>query len=181
MIPHLKISLDIDDTVAGFTEGYAKRFKTKPKYDWVISRNVNHVLIHDRDFWLNLPVIRRPNFTPQLWCSARINNRRWTKKFLEINEFPKAPLYQIPGYHLSKAKVLKGRCDVHIEDSIKNFLDLNSKGIPCLLIDNDINRYLGPILRIYTLDREEIEDAYWTAKEFGVFEEFNDIFQLNES
>ena len=44
-------------------------------------------------------------------------------RYLRDNGFPEAPLYQVPGYKLSKAKTLKGRCDVHIEDSIKNFLD----------------------------------------------------------
>ena len=173
----IQVGLDLDDTIFNFTEGYLKRFKKFPKYDWAITRNVTHILSKERDFWVNLPVMRRPvGFEPKLYCSSRVNKKAWTKKALEINDLPNSPLYQIPGYKLSKAKVLKGRCDVHIEDSIKNFLDLNNKGIPCLLYNNKINEHLGPILRIYSLDEDEITDVYWLAKEENIFKEFNKYF-----
>ena len=170
---HLRISTDIDGVLADFETAYLDRFKHWPKYDWAVSRNVAHILIHERDFWLNLPVLNTLNFTPRMYCSARVNNRRWTKKYLEDHDFPKAPLFQVPGYKLSKANVLKGRCDVHIEDSVKNFLDLNRKGIPCLLFNNEVNAHLGPILRIYTLDEDEITDTYWLARETNIFKEFD--------
>ena len=156
----LRIGLDVDGTLADFESGYLSRFKKWPQKDWAITRNVQNILIKERDFWLNLPVLRVPQFTPKLYCSARVNNKRWTKKYLKDNNFPDAPLYQIPGYKLSKAKVLKGRVDVYIEDSLKNFIDLNSKGIPCLLIDSPANQDWGPIGRIYNLDYDEIEQAY---------------------
>ena len=174
----LRISLDIDDTLANFSEGYLKRFKKWPKCDWAITRNVNNILIHEREFWLGLPVLNTIDFQPKMYCSARVNNKRWTKKYLKDRGFPDAPLYQVPGYNLSKAGILRGRCDVHIEDSIKNFLDLNEKGIPCLLYNNTTNEHLGPILRIYSLDEDEITDAYWIAEEMGVFNDFNKIFNL---
>ena len=156
----LKIGLDIDNTLADFDGAYIKRFKRWPNKDWAITRNVEHILIKEKDFWLNLRVIRRPDFAPKLYCSARVNSKRWTKQYLEEQDFPKAPLYQIPGYKLSKAKVLRGRVDVFIEDSLKNFIDLNSNGIPCLLIDSPKNRDWGPIGRIYNLDYYHIEDTY---------------------
>ena len=40
----LEIGLDLDDTIFGFSEGYLKRFKHFPKYDWAITRNVEHIL-----------------------------------------------------------------------------------------------------------------------------------------
>ena len=113
-----------------------------------------------------------------MYCSARVNPKRWTKQYLRDNNFPEAPLFQVPGYKLSKYKTLKGRCDVHIEDSVKNFLDLNSKGIPCLLLNNKTNAHLGPILRIYSLDKDEILDTYYLAKEMEIFDEFDKIFDL---
>ena len=61
---------------------------------------------------------------------------------------------------------------------MKNFLDLNSKGVPCLLLNNETNAHLGPILRIYTLDKDEILDTYYLAKESGIFDEFDKIFNL---
>lgn len=172
----LRISLDLDGVLADFNSGYLRRFKKWPNYDWAITRNVNNILIHEREFWLNLPILNKIEFEPRMYCSARVNNKRWTKQYLKDNGFPEAPLYQVPGYNLSKAKTLKGRCDVHIEDSIKNFLDLNSKGIPCLLLNNEQNAYLGPILRIYSLDYDEIEDTYNIAKDGGIFENFDKLF-----
>lgn len=170
----LRIGLDIDGTIADFDSAYLNRFKKWPKYNWAISRNVEHILIKERDFWLNLPILRMPNFTPRLYCSSRVNNKRWTKKYLKDNGFPDAFLYQIPGYKLSKYEVLKGRVDVFIEDSLKNFIDLNSKGIPCLLIDSPSNQDWGPIGRIYNLNYDEIEQAYYIFNE-EILPYFNEI------
>lgn len=155
----LRIGLDIDNTIADFNFGYLKRFGKFPKKDWCITRNVQNILIHEKDFWLNLPVIRTPDFTPRLFCSARVNSKRWTKQYL-LKLGLNSPLYQVPGYHISKAKILKGKVDVFIEDSIKNFIDLNLNGIPCLLIDEPTNKEWGPIGRIYSLREKEIEDCY---------------------
>ena len=73
----LRIGIDIDNCIANFDLGYLNRFGKFPKCDWAITRNVNNILIHERDFWLNLPVLRVPNFQPKLFCSARVNNKRW--------------------------------------------------------------------------------------------------------
>jgi uncharacterized HAD superfamily protein len=108
--------------------------------------------------------LRKPDFTPRLYCSSRVNNKRWTKQYLKDNEFPNAPLYQIPGYKLSKAPVLKGRVDVFVDDSIKNFEDLNNQGIPCLLIDSPQKRNYKTEYRIYSLDKKEIELMYLKMK-----------------
>ena len=173
---NLEIGLDLDDTVFSFSEGYLKRFKKWPNYDWAITRNVTNILINERDFWVNLPLLRRPNFIPKLYCSSRVNKKAWTKKAIEINDLPNSPLYQVPGYRIPKSKYIKGRVDVFIEDSPHQWLALNKAGIPCLLIDNERNREYGPILRIYSLDKDEISDVYWLAKEMGVFDDFDKYF-----
>ena len=59
----LRIGLDIDDTVCDFINPYLKRFGI-PHKDSEITRNVNRILIKDKEFWLNLPVINRPDFIP---------------------------------------------------------------------------------------------------------------------
>lgn len=169
----LKISCDIDGCLADFNTGYIRRFKKWPKYDWAITRNVTHILSKEPEFWLNLPVLNLLNFTPACYCSARVNCSEWTQQYLDENGFPTAPLYQIPGYKLSKAPCLKGKCDVHVEDSIKNFIDLNSKGIPCLLYDTPSNQEVGPLLRIYSFDYEEIEEVYYMGLEYGIFNNFS--------
>ena len=169
----LRVGFDLDDTIFGFSEGYLKRFKHFPKYDWAITRNVTNILIHEREFWVNLPVIRRPNFEPKLYCSSRVNRKAWTKKALEINDLPNSPLYQVPGYHIPKSRYIKGRVDVFIEDSPHQWKALNMAGIPCLLIDGNNNQEYGPVLKIYSLDYNEIEDAYYLGKEYGIFNDFN--------
>jgi FMN phosphatase YigB (HAD superfamily) len=174
----IKVGFDLDNTIFDFDQGYLKRFKKFPNYDWAITRNVNNILIKERDFWINLPVIRRPDFIPTLYCTARVNKKVWTKKAIEINDLPDSPVFQIPGYHLSKAKYIKGRIDVFVEDSIKNFLDLNRQGIPCLLINNKFNEHLGPILRIYSLNYNEIEDVYNLGKITGIFDNFDKYYDI---
>ena len=169
----LRVGFDLDDTIFGFSEGYLKRFKRFPKYDWAITRNVTNILIHEREFWVNLPVIRRPNFEPKLYCSSRVNRKAWTKKALEINDLPNSPLYQVPGYHIPKSRYIKGRVDVFIEDSPHQWKALNMAGIPCLLIDGKNNQEYSPILKIYSLDYNEIEDAYYLGKECGIFDDFS--------
>ncbi len=170
----LRISLDIDGVLADFNSGYLRRFKKWPNYDWAITRNVNNILIHEREFWLNLPVLNKVEFIPKMYCSARVNPKRWSKQYLRDNGFPEAPLFQVNGYKLSKYKTLKGRCDVHIEDSMKNFLDLNSKGVPCLLYNE--SEEVSPILQIRSLEYDEIEEVYFLAKEMHIFEDFNKYF-----
>ena len=172
----LRVGFDLDDTIFGFSEGYVKRFKKFPKYDWAITRNVTNILIHERDFWVNLPVIRRPNFEPKLYCSSRVNKKAWSKKALEINDLPNSPLYQVPGYHIPKSRYIKGRVDVFIEDSPHQWKSLNLSGIPCLLIDGKNNKEYGPILKIYSLDYDEIEEVFYLAKETNIFKDFSKYF-----
>lgn len=169
----MRIGLDVDNVIADFDYGYINRFGKFPKCDWAITRNVNNILIKEREFWLNLPVLRLPNFTPKLFCSARVNNKRWTKQYLTNNGLT-SPLYQVPGYKLSKYPILKGRVDLFIDDSIKNFIDLNLKGIPCLLMDSKVNKFWGPIGRIYSLNIEEIMETYELFM-MTIFDDFKNL------
>ncbi len=155
----LDIGLDLDNTVCNFWGPYVNRFGL-PHSDYEISKNVNRILIKDKEFWLNLPVINKPNFTPALYCTKRVHPKAWSKEFLKMNDLPIAPIYQVYCQIASKAPRIKGRVDVFVDDSLSNFIDLNLKGIPCLLIDDENNRKWGPIGRIFTLDKEEIEDCY---------------------
>lgn len=155
----LRIGLDIDDTICSFYGPYFKRFGI-PKRDSEITRNVSRVLIKDKNFWMNLPVINRPNFIPALYCTKRVHPKAWSKKFLEENSLPIAPIYQILCQSTSKAPRIMGRVDVFIDDSISNFIDLNLKGVPCLLMNGPHNQSWGPYARIYNLDEDEIEYCF---------------------
>lgn len=170
----LRVGLDIDDTICAFMGPYLDRFG-EPKKDIEITWNVQRVLRQDREFWLNLPVIHRPNFQPALYCTKRIHPKAWTRRFLENNDLPIAPIYQVYLQTASKAPKIKGRVDVFVDDSISNFIDMNLKGIPCLLISTPYNRdKWGHIGRIYSLNIEEITDAYNSFSQtlFPHFKEF---------
>lgn len=156
----LRVGLDIDDTICSFFGPYLERFG-KPKEDREITRNVHKILIKDRDFWMGLPIINRPNFDPTLYCTKRVHPKAWSKEFLRVNGLPIAPIYQVYCQASSKAPRVKGRVDVFVDDSISNFIDLNLRGVPCLLIDGEHNQSWGPVARIYSLDKEEIEECYY--------------------
>lgn len=156
----LIISLDLDGCICEFYRPYIERFGI-PKKDNEISKNIYKVLSKDRDFWLNLPVINRPTFEVHQYTTARSIPKAWIKKYLEDNAMPKAPIYQLLNYYLSKVPRIKmGGCNLHIDDSLRVFIDCNLNGIPCLLMDNPANQDWGPIGRIYSLDKDEVEDCY---------------------
>lgn len=169
----LKISLDIDDTLVSFYQHYISKFGN-PKSDLEITKKVRGILLKDKDFWLSQPLIRIPDFIPVQYTTSRLIPKTWIKEQLKLNDLPNSPVYQVMGVSLSKAKMLRGRVDVHIDDSIKVFKDLNSKGIPCLLIDTPFNQDWGPIGRIYSLDIDEIENAYNLLKN-TVFKDFKNL------
>lgn len=170
----LRVGLDIDDTICAFMGPYLDRFG-EPKEDLEITRNVQRKLSKDREFWLNLPIINRPNFNPTLYCTKRIHPKTWTRKFLENNSLPIAPIYQVYLQTASKVPKIKGRVDVFVDDSISNFIDMNLKGMPCLLIDTPFNRdKWGPVARIYSLDIEEITDAYYVFNQ-TLFPHFKEL------
>ena len=155
----LRIGLDCDDTCNYWYEYYVKRFGP-PKDNTTITRHVERILKKDRDFWLNLPVKNRPDFDVILYCTKRVNPKAWTRKWLEDNDFPIAPIYQAYTQSKNKADLIKGRVDVFIDDSITNFILLNLSGVPCLLMDSPNNQSWGPIGRVYSLREAEIEEVY---------------------
>ena len=164
----LKVGSDIDGVLAGFWSEYVKRFGVTP--DNIITKNCENVLKYDKKFWTTLPLLRRPDFEFTLYCTKRVNPKSYIKEWIIKNDLPNVPIYRQICQCASKAPMIKGRVDVFIEDSVSNFLDLNKKGIPCLLMDTPENKDWGPIGRIYSLNYDEIEDTYELFK-FAMFDE----------
>lgn len=167
--------MDLDGCLCDFYGSYLDRFG-KPTQDEEITKNVQTVLRTDKEFWLNLPVLNQLNFKPKQYTTARIIPKEWIREYLRKELFPEAPIYQIFGYGISKyTKVKMGGCHVHVDDSLSVFFDLNKKGIPCLLLDSECNRHWDePVGRIYSLNEEEIKDAYHLFKK-TMFPHFNDF------
>lgn len=154
----LKIGLDLDDTVFSFMKSYIDKFGI-PKTSKEIAKNV-YRLRKNKEFWENLPVINLPDFKPELICTKRINSKSYTRKALSKININNIPIYQLYCYTSKKSSRIKGKCDVFIDDSVDNFIDLNAAGIPCLLIDSEWNRDFKTPLRIYSLKYKEIEHIY---------------------
>lgn len=160
----LRIGLDIDQVLADWATPFFKRFNPKKESD--ITRICNQILVKDRDFWLNLDVIQYPvGFEPNLYCTKRSCLKTYSKEWLDKHGFPHKPVYQVYCQNDNKARFIKGRIDVFVDDSIYNFIQMNSYGIPTLLMNTSYNQDWGPIGRIYSLDYEEIQDAYYLMLE----------------
>lgn len=170
----MRIGLDLDGTIDDFWNPYIKRFGY-PKKDSEVTKNVMQILSKDREFWLNLPILRTIDFIPELYCTKRVNPKTWTRKWLIKNGFPNRPIYQMYYQQGNKAAMIKGRVDIFIDDSISNFIKLNLSGVPCLLIDQPDNQEWGPIGRIYTLSKEEILDTYNLFIDTGMFDNFKNL------
>lgn len=160
----MRIALDIDDVLAHFMKAYNEKFNTE-KHPYrlkrtVITRNVHQKLKNDRNFWLSLEVKHRPNFIPELYCTKRVNPKSYTKKWLEINDFPKRPVYQMLFQHGNKADIIKGRCDVLIDDSYDNVVKALDSGLPAILLTTSYNEDIDFKYRVKSLDLNEIERVY---------------------
>lgn len=155
-----RIALDIDDTILDWWSAYKSRF---PNSDFtnqgVITRNVRK-LKYDKDFWENLELLERPNFEPHIYSTKRISSKVYTRNSLIKNGLPIKPIYQTYYQHGNKADIIKGRCDVLIDDSYSNVAKAIRSGLPALLIDRPHNQNVECEFRIYNLDYEEILDAY---------------------
>lgn len=165
-----RIGLDIDDCLADFWGAYCEYFDTanNPRMleDSIITRNVQRILSKDRDFWLNLKVVNRPDFVPELYCTKRVNNKTWTKEWLRRNGFPDRPVYQMYYQHGNKADMIKGKVDVFIDDSLSNVLKCQRSGLPALLMHTE--RTIDfPMFKVFSLCKDEIIDAYQFMRSYA--------------
>src|SRR5574344_1794457 len=99
----LRIGLDLDDTLNEFMNPYLKRFEYH-KSDGEIKKNVQRVLIKDREWWINLPIKNRINFIPELYCTKRVCNKDYSKTWLRNNGYPNKPIYQVLYQRANKAR-----------------------------------------------------------------------------
>lgn len=154
----LKIALDIDDVLVDFLGAYYKKFG-KPKNDYTITRNV-YKLRKNKQFWEDLEVINTLDFEPHIYCTKRINSKVYTRNCLKKNGFPIKPIYQMYHQQGNKADMIKGRCDVLIDDSYFNVKKAIESGLPALLLDRPHNSHIDTPYRIINLKYKEIEEKY---------------------
>jgi hypothetical protein len=158
----LRISLDLDDTLFDWINTHCKKFNMislNGISSETITKQVNSCR-NDKIFWENLPLIERPNFIPECYCTKRINKKIYTKNCLLKHNLPLKPIYQIYTQTRSKADLIKGRCDVLVDDSYNNVMQCIDDGLPALLISRPHNIHIQTTLRINNLNYSEIEQAY---------------------
>lgn len=170
MSKKIRIGLDIDEVLADFMGEYRRFFNAdknpKMMQQEIITKNV-HNLRNNKEFWENLPFLDNGlNFDPILYCTKRVNSKTYTKNWLKKNNLPDVPVYQMYNYQGNKATMIKGRVDVFIDDSISNVMKCLNSGVPALILDTPYNQSDDPAFRIYSLDKEEILEAYHLMKEY---------------
>ena len=156
----LRIALDLDDTIFDFWGAYKALFpRESDLIEHVITRNVLS-LRYNKEFWENLPLLEKPNFEPYIYATKRINSKVYTRNCLAKYNLPIRPIYQMYYQYGNKADLIKGRCDVWIDESISNGQMAINSGLPALLIDRPHNQNEDLLFRIYNLDIDEIRFAY---------------------
>ena len=156
----IRIALDLDDTVFDFLGAYREVFPgennmKEPK----ITKNVLS-LKRDKKFWEGLPLLEMPNFEPCIYATKRINSKVYTRNCLSKHGLPVKPIYQIYTQRGNKARIIKGHCDVLIDDSAFNCYQALKVGFPAILITRPHNMHSDYPYRVNRLDIDEILAVY---------------------
>lgn len=156
----IRIALDLDDTIFDFIGAYREMFPgdknmTEPK----ITKNVLS-LKKDKKFWESLPLLEMPNFEPYIYATKRINSKTYTRNCLSKHGLPVKPIYQIYSQMGNKATIIKGRCDVLVDDSVFNCYQALQVGFPAILITRPHNINSDYPYRVNRLDLDEILAVY---------------------
>ena len=156
----LRVACDLDDTIFDFLGFYKQYF---PKESDMISKNITknvYKLRNNKYFWEHLPLLETPNFEPHIYSTKRINSKIYTRNCLNRYDLPIKPIYQTICQLSNKADIIKGRCDVLIDDSIFNVKKAIKVGLPAILISRPHNININFEFRIDKLDYREIEKMY---------------------
>lgn len=156
----IRIALDLDDTVFNFTDEYSKLFPGEENFTSVnMTKNV-FSLRKNKIFWETLPLLEMPNFEPYIYATKRINSKKYTRSCLCRHGLPIKPIFQMYHQQGNKVTIIKGHCDVLIDDSIFNCYQALEVGFPAILITRPHNAHSDYPYKINKLDIDEILDVY---------------------
>jgi hypothetical protein len=140
-----KIVLDIDEVVCGWTEGYRKHTgKTLASGYWDSSYGVSadlKELAKDKEFWLGLPCIARPDFIPHAYISSRGIPVEWTMEWIEKNGLPTRPVYHVDWNHSKVDKLKEVGAEYFVDDRFENFVEAQKAGVCSFLMDAPHNQH----------------------------------------
>ena len=156
----IRIALDLDDTVFDFLGAYQEAFPgERNMINSNIDKNVRS-LRKNKKFWESLPLLEMPNFEPCIYATKRINSKIYTRNCLSRYGLPIKPIYQIYYQQGNKANIIKGHCDVLVDDSVFNCYQAMQVGFPAILITRPHNVHSDYPYRVNKLDIEEIMEVY---------------------
>lgn len=153
-----KIGLDIDDVLADLTGAWSKRFNAPLPLFWrndYESTEKFNELKDDKDFWLNIEPLVRPEdipFEPHCYVTSRIIPQEWTEEWIQKNRFATCKVYSL-GHEQSKVDTIKNAgIEVFVDDKYDTFIELNTNGVLCYLLTREHNaRYNVGFRRIDNL------------------------------
>jgi len=161
MLKKLRIACDLDDCIFSWKKSHEQYFHcdiSKMK-DQDITEQVNSMRLNKK-FWSNLPLLERPDFEPYIYATKRVSLKSYTRANLQKYNLPVKPIYQVYTQEDNKARIIKGRCDVLIDDSWFNVQQCLSAGVPALLITRPHNKHIKTEYRVNHLKYKEIESKY---------------------
>lgn len=138
--PFKKLWLDIDGVCADFEQYFLKYFDLPlhEPIDWNDYRFVENMkkVENDDNFWLNCPRLIDPAtiaYPIAGYCTARACSDEVVHQWLKANNFPYAKVVNVK-FNGSKVETLKAeKCEIFVDDSIQNFVELQSNNILCYL------------------------------------------------
>lgn len=151
------IALDLDGVIFDFNLAYKERFGVDLNPYWNGNYQMSpHLkeLETDKNFWLNLKVLNKPNFEVNHYITSRNIPKEWIEESLQINGLPCAPVHTV-NWDCSKLELLKELgVSIFIDDRWANYKEATDNGIFCYLMDAPHNQYYNVgHRRIYNLDK----------------------------
>lgn len=156
-----KIVLDIDEVVCDWQGGYRKKTgHALPANYWDSQYNTGaelEILAEDKEFWLGLDCLRRPDFVPHAYVSSRSIPVEWTMQWLELNQLPCKPVIHVPWGASKVEKLQQLGAEIFIDDKFDNFADAMRAGINSFMMDASHNKFYDVgYRRIYDLKLRNI-------------------------